>query len=205
MNNLQGDGNLVRVGGSAANPIALDEDGTVEDPIDLTAGSLTRSRYPILNSQGSCTAIAPLHQLDRYNKLTWAERPAFQYTVRLGRLREMAQKHTNQNKGAMVIGVIRQPDWDAAIRLPEYICIAALDANNSMYIRVKLFSIYEKPLEKWPGGGSLFVTIDEIVRRGYLFRPFHEAFNNKRLKAYLIKMKKDDRLPTLRDPYPAIA
>jgi hypothetical protein len=120
----------------------------------------------------------PLHQRDKFMQLAmWDAAPAnFKYVIAPSRLRAMAQKYTN-NKSAVVIGVVRRPDWNAAQTFPEYICIAALEGGNALRIRVKQWSVGGNELPKWPGGGSIYLSLEEIRQQGYLFRPFCDNFD----------------------------
>jgi hypothetical protein len=179
------------------NPIPLDLDGTREDPIDFS-GDVTTASASANNSQA--LVLMPLHQRDKFMQLAmWDAAPAnFKYVIAPSRLRAMAQKHTN-NKSAVVIGVVRRPDWNAAQTFPEYICIAALEGGNALRIRVKQWSVGGNALPKWPGGGSVYLSLEEIRQQGYLFRPFCDNFDKERLRKYLTVMEKKGKMPMVKD------
>ena len=107
------------------NPIPLDLDGTREDPIDfsgnVTSASTSASASASASAHNSqALVLMPLHQRDKFRQLaTWDAAPGnFKYVIAPSRLRVMAQKYTN-NKSAVVIGVVRRPDWNAAQNFPS--------------------------------------------------------------------------------------
>jgi hypothetical protein len=110
------------------------------------------------------------------------------------RLRDLAQQHTN-NSAAIVIGVVRRPDWNNAPTFPEYICLASLNqGTNSMTIRVVRRTIENELLDSWPGGGTTFISLEEIDKYGYLFRWF-AGMNREQLKNHPTVMRREGRLP----------
>jgi len=125
--------------GTNDNPIPLDLDGTREDPIDFS-GDVTPAPASASTFADNSQALVfmPLHQREKFMQLAmWEATPAnFKYVIAPSRLRAMAQKYTN-NKSAVVIGVVRRPDWNAAQTFPGYICIAALEGGYALRIRVK--------------------------------------------------------------------
>lgn len=181
------------------NPIPLDLDGTREDPIDFS-GDVTPASASASAADSQALVLMPLHQRDKFMQLAmWDAAPAnFKYVIAPSRLRAMAQKHTN-NKSAMVIGVVRRPDWNATQTLPEYICIAALEGGNALHIRVKQWSVGGNKLPKWPGGGSTYLSLEEIKEQGYLFLPFCDNFDKERLRKYLTVMEKKGKMPIVKD------
>ncbi|KAF1974018.1 hypothetical protein BU23DRAFT_553684 [Bimuria novae-zelandiae CBS 107.79] len=100
----------------------------------------------------------------------------------------MAKRHTGGSRYAIVIGVVRRPTWDVEDTYPEYICIASLEGGKALTICVKTYSVEGQTLEKWPGGGQSYMTLERIVERGYLFPPFCNQFNKDWLRAYLQKI-----------------
>ncbi|KAF2820891.1 hypothetical protein CC86DRAFT_386920 [Ophiobolus disseminans] len=122
--------------GTNDNPIPLDLKGTCKDPIDFS-GNVTSAFASASASADNSQALVlmPLHQRDKFMQLAiWDAAPAnFKYVIVLSQLRAMAQKYTN-NKRAVVIRVVRRPDWNAAQTFPEYICIAALKGGNALRI-----------------------------------------------------------------------
>ncbi|KAF2178674.1 hypothetical protein K469DRAFT_695459 [Zopfia rhizophila CBS 207.26] len=183
--------------GTKDDPIPLDEDGTRDGPIDLS-GDSAPAPASIDNSQA--LVLIPMHQQDKFMQLTKLEATPmhFRYVITPSRLRAMAKRYTN-NKAAIVVGVVRRPDWNAAQTFPEYICIASLKGGSSLCIRVKRYSIEGKELPKWPGGGSVYLSLKEIKEYGYLFRPFCTDFNKERLRRYLTVMEEQDKTPNVRD------
>lgn len=182
--------------GTEDNPIPLDEAGTHDDPINLD-GDSTPEPVSIDNAQA---LVLPMHQRDKFMQLTklGATPMHFRYAIAPSRLRAMAKRNTNNNKAAIVVGVVRRPDWNAAQTFPEYICIALLEGGNSLRIRVKRCSIEGEELPKWPGGGSVYISLEEIEQYGYLFRPFYD-FDRERLRRYLMAMEEQDKMPNVRD------
>ncbi|KAF2865070.1 hypothetical protein BDV95DRAFT_613032 [Massariosphaeria phaeospora] len=195
--------------------IPLDSDGTCEDPIDFSgnvasafaSASASASAFASASASASASAdniqalvLMPLHQRDKFMQLAmWDAAPAnFKYVIAPSRLRAMAQKYTN-NKSAVVIGVVRRPDWNAAQTFPEYICIAALEGGNALRIRVKQWSVGGNALPRWPGGGSIYLSLEEIRQQGYLFRPFCDNFDKERLRKYLTVMEKKGKMPMVKD------
>jgi hypothetical protein len=183
--------------GTNDNPIPLDLDGTREDPIDfsgdVTSASASASASPSASAfadNSQALVLMPLHQKEKFMQLAmWEATPAnFKYVIAPSRLRAMAQKYTNNNS-AVVIGVVRRPDWNVAQTFPEYICIAALEGGNALRIRVKQWSVGGNELPKWPGGGSIYLSLEEIRQQGYLFRP----------RMYLKSMGKKGKMPMVKD------
>lgn len=181
-------------GTSANTAIVLAEDGTPNDPITLDDDNPESSIQVPAMDLGS--SILPLFQQERYTQLVVRNPRTFNYVMAPSRLRALAQRFTNNNKAAMVIGMVRRPDWDAAQTFPEYVCIAALN-GNSMTIRVYKKGLQGDNLPAWPGGGTVFVTVDDIKTRGYLFRAFH-GFDKDRIKRYLMRLRENDALPRIR-------
>ncbi|KAF2818998.1 hypothetical protein CC86DRAFT_413377 [Ophiobolus disseminans] len=188
-------------GGTNNHPIPLDLDGTREDPINFS-GNVTSAFASASASADNSQAlvIVPLHQWDKFMQLAiWDASPAnFEYVIAPSRLRAMAQKFTN-NKSAVVIGVVRRPDWNAEQTFPKYICIAALEGGNALHIRVKQWGVRGNELPKWPGGGSIYLLLEEIRQQGHLFCPFCDNFDKARLRMYLTTMEKKGKMPILKD------
>ncbi|KAF1937775.1 hypothetical protein EJ02DRAFT_47015 [Clathrospora elynae] len=194
----QTDGVEDEPGGTNDNPIPLDLDGTREDPIDFSGDVTSASAFA---DHSQALVLMPLHQRDKFMQLAmWDAAPAnFKYVIAPSRLRVMAQKYTN-NKSAVVIGVVRRPEWNVAQTFPEYICIAALEGGNALRIRVKQWSVGDNELPKWPGGGSIYLSLEEIRQQGYLFRPFCDNFDRERLRKYLTVIeKKKGKMPMVKD------
>lgn len=80
-----------------------------------------------------------------------------------------------------VVGVVSHLDWTAAQTFLKYICIASLEGGNSSRIWMKRRSVGGDELPKWPSGGSVYLSPEEIRQRGYLFRPFYDDFGKERL------------------------
>jgi hypothetical protein len=195
MNNAHDNG--AGLGTSAKTAIVLAEEGTRGDPITLDDNVPVAPAFTIhVPAMNPGNAIVPLHQQERYMQLVLRSPQNFIYTMAPRRLRALAQRFTNNNKGAIVIGMVRRPDWNAAQTFPEYICVAALN-GNSMMIRVYKKSLEGHDLPAWPGGGTVFVSIDDIKRYGYLFRTFHD-FDKERIKRYLLRLREQDALPRIR-------
>lgn len=123
----------------------------------------------------------------------------FQYVIAPSRLREMAKRHTGGSLYAIVVGMVRRPTWDVEVTYPEYICIASLEGGRALKIRVKMHSVDGQTLEKWPGGGQNYMTLECIQERGYLFPPFCNQFDKNLLRTYLGKMAEMDGMPKVRE------
>jgi len=172
-------------------------DGTRENPIDFS-GDVTSASASA--DHGQALVLMPLHQRDKFMQLAMSDAaPAnSKYVIAPSRLRDMAQKYTD-NKSAVVIGAVRRPDWNAAQTFPEYICIAALEGGNALHIRVRHWSVGGNELPKWPGGGSIYLSLEEIRQQGCLFRPFCVDFDKERLRKYLKVMEKRGKMPMIKD------
>ncbi|KAF1970562.1 hypothetical protein BU23DRAFT_556775 [Bimuria novae-zelandiae CBS 107.79] len=184
--------------GAEERPILIEEDGTQDDPITL-GGDEAPAEARVDNTRA--LVRMPLHQRNQFMQLApWKASPAnFRYVIAPSRLREMAKRHTGGSRYAIVIGVVRRPTWDVEDTYPEYICIASLEGGKALTIRVKTYSVEGQTLEKWPGGGQSYMTLERIVERGYLFPPFCNQFNKDRLRAYLQKMAEIDGMPRVRE------
>jgi DNA polymerase III psi subunit len=119
----------------------------------------------------------------------------FKYVIAPSRLRAMAQKYTN-NKSALVIRVLRCLDCNAAQKILEYICIAALEGGKALRIWV---SVRDNDRPKWPGGGSMYLSLEEIQQQSYPFRPFCDNLDKERLRKYLAVMTEKDKMPTVKN------
>ncbi|KAF1964436.1 hypothetical protein BU23DRAFT_561931 [Bimuria novae-zelandiae CBS 107.79] len=167
--------------GAEERPILIEEDGTQGDPITLGG-----DEAPVDNTRA--LVRMPLHQRNQFMQLApWEASPVnFRYVIAPSRLREMAKRHTGGSRYAIDT-------------YPEYICIASLEGGKALTIRVKTYSVEGQTLEKWPGGGQSYMTLERIVERGYLFPPFCNQFNKDRLRAYLQKMAEINGMPRVQE------
>jgi hypothetical protein len=79
---------------------------------------------------------------------------------------------------------------------PKYIVIASLEGRG-LRIRGRRSDIQGNQLAKWPGGGEMFPTLEQVVANGYLFRPFNDDFDIDRIKRYLQFLRDNKLLPKL--------
>lgn len=97
---------------TSANTIVLAE-GTRSDPITLGDNVAPAFTIHVLTTNPDI-AIVPLHQQERYMQLVLHSPQNFGNVMAPSRLRALAQRFTNNNKGAIVIGMVRRPDCDTA-------------------------------------------------------------------------------------------
>lgn len=144
-------------------------------------------------------AIRPLYQVHRLQHLTpeQASPTAFRYAINREELWKLAKKVTN-NVASTVIGMTRPPifEGDPTNVYPEYIVIASLEGGG-LRIRGRRVDIQGNQLAKWPGGGEMFPTLEQVVVNGYLFRPFNDDFDIHRIKRYLQFLRDNKELPKL--------
>lgn len=190
--------------GTADAPVLIDS----EDDEDAAAG--TRARPLIIKDATHSTALIPMDQLNalavqplyqahrlQYLTLEQASPAAFRYALGRKDLWKLAVKVTN-NVASTMIGMTRLHifEGDLANIYPEYIVIASLEGGG-LRIRGRRFDIQGNQLAKWPSGGEMFPTLEQVVANGYLFRPFNDDFNTHRIKRYLQFLRDKNELPKL--------
>ncbi|KAF1973460.1 hypothetical protein BU23DRAFT_131140 [Bimuria novae-zelandiae CBS 107.79] len=193
------------------------EDGTSDAPVLIesdddedAAACGTRARplmiedaahSTVLMSMDQLNAMAtrPLYQVHRLRYLTpeQASPAMFRYAIGREELWKLAIKVTN-NVASTVIGMTRPPIFEGGLAnvYPEYIVIASLEGGG-LRIRGRRVDIQGNQLAKWPGGGEMFPTLEQVVANGYLFRPFNDDFDTQRIKRYLQYLRDKNELPKL--------
>jgi hypothetical protein len=72
---------------------------------------------------------------------------------------------------------------------------STLEGDNALRIQVKQLSVGGNGLPKWPGGGSIYLSLEETRQRGFLFRSFCDNFDKVRLRMYLTIMERRSLCP----------